>query len=151
MASFNKLIILGNLTADPELKQTQSGTSVCTFTVAVNRPRAQTGDVAVDYIDCVAWRKSAEFVAQYFRKGDSIIVEGPLQMRDWTDKNGNKRRAYELQCASVSFGGNKSANKPTEAQESAEAANYSAYNIPTAYGGNSAQYEEIQGEEQFPF
>jgi single-strand DNA-binding protein len=151
MASFNKLIILGNLTADPELKQTQGGLSVCSFTVAVNRPRAQSGDIAVDYIDCVAWRKSAEFVAQYFRKGDNIIAEGPLQMRDWTDKNGNKRRAYELQCSSVAFGGNKSANKPTEAQESAEAANYSADNIPTAYGGNSAQYEEIQGEEQLPF
>lgn len=147
MASFNKLIILGNLTADPELKQTQSGLSVCSFTVAVNRPRAQTGDIAVDYIDCVAWRKSAEFVAQYFRKGDSIIAEGPLQMRDWTDKNGNKRRAYELQCNSVSFGGTKSA----PAQTSAEVANYSVDNIPTAYGGNTAQYEEIPGDEALPF
>ena len=87
MASFNKVILIGNMTADPELKQTAAGVSVCSFSIAVNRRFAKTeqGQQTVDFINIVTWRQSAEFVSRYFKKGNPILVCGQIQTRTWTD------------------------------------------------------------------
>ena len=101
MASFNKVILIGNLTADPELKQTTNGISVCRFTLAVNRrgSRNASGDSnqqTADFITIVAWRERAEFVVKYFRKGRPILVCGQIQSRSWTDQNGQKHYSTEV-------------------------------------------------------
>lgn len=92
--NFNKTTLGGRLTATPELKQTPSGISVCTFTVAVNRKAAK--DQQTDFINCVAWRGTAEFISKYFKKGSSICIVGSIQTRTWTDNNNNKRFATEV-------------------------------------------------------
>jgi len=91
--SLNKAIIGGRLTGTPELKQTLQGVFVTTFTVAINR-RGKQGEA--DFINCIAWRQTAEFICRYFKKGSSICVAGSLQKREWTDKNGSKRYAIEV-------------------------------------------------------
>ena len=108
----NKIIIMGRLTRDPELRSTQNGTAVASFTLAVDRDGKdkQTGERAVDFIDCVAWRQTAEFVSRYFFKGRMALVEGRLQLRDWTNKEGNKRRAAEVMVNSIYFGDSKREN-----------------------------------------
>lgn len=104
----NKIVIQGRLTKDPELRRTQSGTAVASFTVAVDRDfKSQSGEKETDFIDVVAWRNTAEFVSKYFSKGRMAVVEGRLQLRDWTDKEGNKRRAAEIVADSVYFGDSK--------------------------------------------
>lgn len=100
----NHIDIMGRITRDPELRATGSGVSVCAFTVAVDRDYAQNGERETDFIDCVAWRKAGEFVARNFTKGSMIVVSGRLQMRGWTDKDGNKRRAAEVVADDVYFG-----------------------------------------------
>ncbi|MBO5990939.1 MAG: single-stranded DNA-binding protein [Lentisphaeria bacterium] len=93
----NRVILMGRLTADPELRQTPSGISVATFTVAVDRRyQAKGQERESDFIPCVAWRQTGEFISQYFQKGRMIAVEGNLQTRKYEDKNGNKRTAYEV-------------------------------------------------------
>ena len=94
----NKIFIMGRLTRDPELRHTQTGTAVASFTRAVDRDfkDKQTGERATDFIDVVAWRQATEFVSRYFTKGRMAVVEGRLQMRDWTDKDGNKHRSAEV-------------------------------------------------------
>lgn len=104
----NKIFIMGRLTRDPELRHTQSGTAVASFSLAVDRDfKEQDGSRATDFIDCVAWRSSAEFVDKYFSKGRMAVVEGRLQIRDWTDKDGNKRRSAEVVADNVYFGDSK--------------------------------------------
>ena len=104
----NKIFIMGRLTRDPELRHTQSGTAVASFSLAVDRDfKEQDGSRATDFIDCVAWRSSAEFVDKYFSKGRMAVVEGRLQIRDWTDKDGNKRRSAEVIVNSIYFGDSK--------------------------------------------
>ena len=104
----NHIVIMGRLTRDPELRKTNSGTSVASFTVAVDRDRAPEGqEKETDFIDCVAWRGTAEFVEKYFKKGRMIVVSGRLQLRDWTDKEGNKRRSAEIVADSCYFGDSK--------------------------------------------
>lgn len=102
----NKVFIMGRLTRDPELRHTQSGTAVSSFTLAVERDfkDKQTGETATDFIDVVAWRGTAEFVSRFFSKGRMAVVVGSLQIRDWTDKDGNKRRSAEVIAESVYFG-----------------------------------------------
>lgn len=100
----NHIDIMGRLTRDPELRATGSGVSVCSFTVAVDRDFSQNGEREADFIDCVAWRKAGEFVARNFTKGSMIVVSGRLQMRGWTDKEGNKRRTAEVVADDVYFG-----------------------------------------------
>ena len=110
--NFNQITIAGRLTADPELKQTQSGISVTSFTVAVNR-RAKKGEEAVaDFLPCVAWRQTAEFITKFFRKGSAICVTGSLQTRKWQDQNGNKRIAYEILTDEALFVENKDGGAP---------------------------------------
>lgn len=104
----NRIIVMGRMTRDPELRRTNSGTAVASFTVAVDRDfKSQSGEKETDFIDVVAWRNTAEFVSKYFSKGRMAVVEGRLQLRDWTDKDGNKRRSAEIVADSVYFGDSK--------------------------------------------
>ena len=104
----NRIIVMGRMTRDPELRRTNSGTAVASFTVAVDRDfKSQSGEKETDFIDVVAWRNTAEFVSKYFTKGRMAVVEGRLQIRDWTDKDGNKRRSAEIVADSVYFGDSK--------------------------------------------
>ena len=104
----NKIIIMGRLARDPELRRTQSGVSVTSFRIACDRDfKSQSGEKETDWIDVVAWRNTAEFVSKYFTKGRMAIVEGRLQTRDWTDKDGNKRTAVEVVADNVYFGDSK--------------------------------------------
>lgn len=104
----NKIIVMGRLTRDPELRRTQSGTAVTSFSVAVDRDfKNQAGEKETDFIDVVAWRNTAEFVSRYFTKGRMAVVEGRLQIRDWTDRDGGKRRSAEIVADSVYFGDSK--------------------------------------------
>ena len=105
----NRIVLMGRLTRDPELRQTQSGASVANFSLAVDRDfkDKQTGEKTTDFIDIVAWRSSAEFVSRYFAKGRMAVVEGRLQLRDWTDRDGNKRRTAEVLAEHVYFGDSK--------------------------------------------
>ena len=102
----NKIFIMGRLTRDPELRRTQTGTAVASFTLAVDRDfkDKSTGERATDFIDVSAWRQTGEFVSRYFAKGRMAVVEGRLQMREWTDKEGNKRRSAEVVAENVYFG-----------------------------------------------
>lgn len=101
----NKIIVMGRLTRDPELRRTGSGTAVTSFTLAVDRDfKDQSGNKETDFIDVVAWRNTAEFVSKYFTKGRMAVVEGRLQIRDWQDKDGGKRRTAEVVADNVYFG-----------------------------------------------
>lgn len=104
----NRIILMGRLTRDPELRRTQSGTAVTSFSLAVDRDfKSQSGDKETDFIDIVAWRSTAEFVSKYFTKGRMAVVEGRLQIRDWTDREGGKRRSAEVVADNVYFGDSK--------------------------------------------
>lgn len=105
----NRIQLMGRLTRDPELRATQSGISVASFTLAVERDFRDkaTGERVTDFIDVVAWRQTGEFVSRYFTKGRMAVVCGSLQMRDWTDREGHKRRSAEVVAESVYFGDSK--------------------------------------------
>ena len=104
----NKIILMGRLTRDPELRRTGSGTAVTSFSLAVDRDfKSQNGEKETDFIDIVAWRSTAEFVSKYFTKGRMAVVEGRLQIRDWTDRDGGKRRSAEVVADNVYFGDSK--------------------------------------------
>jgi single-strand DNA-binding protein len=103
----NNIILNGRLTETPELKSTAQGTPVASFTVAVPRDYKKDGKEITDFIPCVAWRQTAEFVTRYFSKGSLIIVNGALESRKYEDSNGNKRTAYEVKADKVYFGGSK--------------------------------------------
>ena len=105
----NKIFLMGRLTRDPELRRTQTGTPVASFSLAVDRDFKDkaTGERSTDFIDVVAWRQTAEFVSRYFTKGRMAVVEGRLQIRDWTDKEGGKRRSAEVVADNVYFGDSK--------------------------------------------
>ena len=106
----NKTFLMGRLVADPELRKTLSGISVCSFAIAVDRPYSREREQQTDFIDIVAWRQTAEFVSRYFSKGKMIIIEGSIQTRSYEDKNGNKRKAVEILADNVQFGEAKSAS-----------------------------------------
>ena len=139
----NHITIMGRLTRDPELRRTGSGIAVASFTVAVDRDFAPRdgGERETDFIDCVAWRQTGEFVSKYFTKGSMAVVSGRLQIRGWTDKDGNKRRTAEVVADNVYFGesrrsegGNSSYGGNTyggNAYGSAPAANY-GYSAPAS-------------------
>lgn len=139
MASLNKVILIGNLTADPEVKQTQSGLSVVSFTIAVNRRVGKDAEQKTDFINIVAWRKTAEFVGQYFKKGKPILVCGAIQTRSYTDNNGSKRYVTEVVADEVGFVESKAASEaPSGTYE------------PEAYG--APKFEDIDpNEEDLPF
>ena len=145
----NRIILMGRLTRDPELRHTQTGTAVASFTLAVDRDfkDRNSGERATDFIDVVAWRQTGEFVSRYFTKGRMAVVEGRLQMRDWTDKDGNKRRSAEVVADNVYFGDSKRDAESAGGYSSGYTGGYQAapsggYNAaPSGYsapvGGNS--------------
>lgn len=148
MASFNKVILIGNLTADPELKQTAQGTSVCSFTLAINRRfqrNADQGQPTADFISVVAWRERAEFVAKYFKKGRPLLVCGQLQSRSWTDAQGNKRYATEVVADEITFVENKNSAAAGEGSYAPE-----AYGASSAVAGNAPEFEEVD-DNSLPF
>lgn len=108
MSMYNKAILIGRLTRDPELRQTPNGVSVTTFTIAMNRPGGKT---TTDFIDIVAWRNTAEFICRYFSKGKAILVDGSIQTRSYTDKNGQNQRVWEIVADGVNFVESKSAGQ----------------------------------------
>lgn len=107
----NTAVIMGRLTADPELRQTQSGISVARFSVAVERPYSKGGERQTDFLDVVAWRNTADFVCRYFIKGQMIAISGSIQARTYTDRDGNKRKSVEIVADGVSFCGDKPERK----------------------------------------
>ena len=152
MADLNKIILMGHMTADPELKQTTSGISVCSFSIGVNRrfSRAEQGQQSVDFINIVSWRQQAEFVSRYFKKGSCIVVCGSLQTRNWTDNQGQKRYVTEVVADEVSFGAPASA-QGGEARPQGQAYTPAAYGTPSFDSTPSANFEEIPGDESLPF
>ena len=118
----NVIVVMGRLVRDPELRRTNSGTAVTSFTLAVDRDfKGQDGERETDFIDVVAWRGTAEFVFKYFSKGRMAVVEGRLQVRDWTDKDGAKRRSTEVIADNVYFGDSKKVpDSDTPAEPSGE-------------------------------
>lgn len=118
----NRIIIQGRMTKDPELRHTRSGAAVASFSLAVDRDfkDKQTGEKATDFIDIVAWRQTAEFVSRFFTKGRMAVVEGRLQIRDWTDRDGGKRRSAEVIADNVYFGDSKRDGGPGEGYSGGE-------------------------------
>ena len=108
----NHITVMGRLTRDPEIRHTASGTPCASFTIAVDRDfgKNENGEKETDFIDCVAWRNTAEFVSKYFNKGRMAVVSGRLQIRKWTDKDGNQRRSAEVVADNVYFGDSKQNN-----------------------------------------
>ena len=148
MASFNKVILIGNMVADPELKTTPSGVNVCSFRIAVGRRFVKPNEPQqTDFIDIVAWRAQAEFVAKYFAKGKPILVCGAIQSRNWQDKDGNKRTTVEVIADEVSFVERKSASEGGgPAMDSGSASSYS-----TSYDSSPKLFEEISSDDDLPF
>lgn len=111
----NHIVIMGRLTREPELRRTGSGVAVTSFTLAVDRDfsNKESGEKETDFIDCVAWRQTGEFVSKYFKKGSMAVVSGKLQIRSWTDKDGNKRRSAEVIADNVYFGDSKKSDSYT--------------------------------------
>ena len=137
----NHIVIMGRLTRDPELRRTGSGVAGASFTVAVDRDFSgrDGGERDTDFIDCVAWRNSGEFVSKYFTKGSMIVVSGRLQIRSWTDKDGNKRRTAEVVADNVYFGESKRSTEGGNTFASAPAPSFGGYSAPApSYGGYSA-------------
>ena len=154
---FNKAILIGRLTADPELKQTQSGISVCSFSIAVDRRfSGRDSERKTDFINITSWRQQAEFVCRYFHKGDVIGVEGSIQTRNYEDKNGNKRTAVEVVADRAFFVDSKnSAQGSGSSYPSNPSNNFSrpaAPAEPASYSsGSFGDFSEIDGEDDLPF
>ncbi len=159
--NFNKVILGGRLTADPELKTTTSGVSVTSFSVAVNRRfGGKNGEEApADFINCTAWRQQAELITRFFKKGSSICIVGSIQTRTWTDNNGAKRYATEVVVDEVNFVDSKNEN-PASGQGSTYSSPASQPYIPDSYGapsytspaaGDAPKFEEITDDDELPF
>lgn len=144
----NRIIIMGRLTRDPELRRTNNGTVVTSFSLAVERDYkdAASGQRATDFIDVVAWRHTGEFVAQYFSKGQMAAVEGRLQMRDWQDRDGNKRRSAEVVADNVYFAGSR---RDSDSQGSSYSSAGSGYAPPASQGDAFAELTD--DDEDLPF
>ena len=160
----NKIFLMGRLARDPELRRTQSGTPVVSFRLAVDRDFKDkaTGERSTDWIDVVAWRQTAEFVSRYFTKGRMAVVEGRLQMRDWTDKEGNKRTTAEVVADNVYFGDSKRdgdgggySSGYSQGGGYPSGGGYSAPAAPSGYGAPPAdgdQFSELSGDDgELPF
>ena len=145
----NRVVLMGRLTRDPELRRTQSGTAVASFSLAVDRDfKSQSGEKETDFIDVVAWRATAEFVAKYFTKGRMAVVEGRLQIREWKDRDGNNRRTAEVVADNVYFGDSKrDGQSGGDYAPPAYGSPVGSYTAPM--GGGFAELEEDGGELPF--
>ena len=139
---YNRAVLIGRLTADPELKTTQSGVSVCSFRIAVDRAYKKDGERGADFITIVAWRQQADFICRYFAKGRAIGIEGSIQTREYTDKDGNKRNAFEVVADRVFFVESKGQGN-TGTQPS---------NINTPPSGQAIDFfEPVDSDDDLPF
>ena len=153
----NHIVLMGRLTRDPELRRTQTGTAVASFTLAVERDySAQGNDRQTDFIDIVAWRNTAEFVSKYFVKGQMAVVSGRLQIRDWTDREGGKRRSAEVVADNVYFGESKrdrsgpSGGNYSQTQSGGYAGgNYTAEYTSPVSGSDFTELDEDDGDLPF--
>ena len=150
----NKIIVMGRLTHDPELRRTGSGTPVCSFSIACDRDfKSQSGEKETDFFDVVAWRATGEFVSKYFAKGRMVVVEGRLQIREWQDKEGNKRRSAEVIADNVYFGD----SRRDSSGDSGSGSYGGGYSAPAggyapAVGGGASGFAEIDEEDgDLPF
>ena len=130
----NHITIMGRLVRDPELRRTGSGVAVASFCVAVDRDFAPKdgGERKADFINCVAWRQTGEFISKYFTKGRMIVVDGRLEMRDWTDRDGNKRTAAEVIVDNAYFGDSKRDGDSSGSYSAPAAPSFGGYSAPTA-------------------
>ena len=146
----NHIVIMGRLTRDPELRYTQSQTPVASFTLAVDRDFGSRdgGEKQTDFIDCVAWRQTAEFVSKYFQKGSMAVVSGRLQIRDWTDREGGKRRSAEVVVDNMYFGESK---RREGGDMRGEPRHSSSYDAPAPSMGASAFSELGDDDGELPF
>ena len=145
----NHITIMGRLTRDPELRRTGGGIAVASFCVAVDRDFAdkQSGEKETDFIDCVAWRQTGEFVSKYFSKGKMAVVSGRLQMRNWTDNNGQKRTSAEVVADNVYFG-----SARTDGEHAAQTAFSGAEDSPRRVAGNASDFALLDGDDgELPF
>ena len=136
MPSFNKVILAGHLTEDPELKQTTTGTYVTSFSIGVNRRFAKEGERQSDFFNIVCWRQTAELVTKYCRKGDPLLICGSLQTRLWVDKNGSNRTAVEVVADEVTFLKSKQSTEPAPLNGAAK---------------QQPQFEELDTDDELPF
>lgn len=143
--NFNKVILGGRLTSDVELKQTPSGVSVCSFSLAVNRKTGKDQEQKTDFIDCQAWRQTAEFISKYFRKGSSLCIVGSIQKRTWKDKNGENRYATEVIVDEALFVDSKS-----DAQGTFDAMGYQEP-TPTFTKPVEPNFEAVDTDSDLPF
>ena len=147
--NFNKVILGGRLTAEPELKQTTNGIPVVSFSVAVNRRVAKGAEQKTDFINCVAWRQTAEFISRYFHKGSCICIVGNIQVRSWTDQNNQKRYATEVIVDEANFVDSASENR------GGQSAGYNPY--AGDQGGfaspaeDASHFEQVENEDDLPF
>ena len=147
----NQIVLMGRLTRDPELRHTQTGTAVTSFSLAIDRGYTPKdgGERQTDFIDIVAWRNTAEFVSKYFTKGQMAAVTGRLQIRDWTDKDGNKRKSAEVVADNVYFTESKKSREASASFSTADRDDSAgAYQTPVT-GSNFAQLEEDDGDLPF--
>ena len=142
----NTIAITGRLTAAPELKTTQTGLSVCSFSLAVKRPKVKD---TTDFINCVAWRQSAEYLCQYANKGDLIEVTGSLQSRSYEDKNGNKRTAFDVVADSLSVLNSRQSGQSTTDPTAADNSRFGAFVDNLQAQG--LDYEDITADDDIPF
>ena len=157
----NIVALMGRLTHTPELKTTQNGTSVCSFSIAVDRTYTPKGEERkADFIDIVAWRQQAEFVCKYFQKGSLIAIEGSLQTRQYQDKNGNNRTAVEVVANNINFAGSKNSNAGGGAnyqnsapsyQNAAPARPAAVEAAPSYSAGNADDFAVIDDSDDLPF
>ena len=143
----NRIVIMGRLVRDPDLRRTQAGTAVAAFTLAVERDfkDAATGERTADFIDCVAWRQTGEFVSRYFSKGRMAVAEGRLQLRDWVDRDGNKRRSAEVVVEQMYFGDSRSEGGQKSGQPVPKEAGYQAAYLST--GREADEFRELQDDD----
>ena len=144
----NHIVLMGRLTRDPELRQTQSGVSVASFTIAVDRDfqSRDSGEKQTDFIDIVAWRNTAEFVSKWFTKGQMAVVSGRLQIRDWTDREGGKRRSAEVVADNVYFGDSKKSREGGQ-PSGGRSGGYGDYDAPAI----KTDFEEVEDDGDLPF
>lgn len=143
--NFNKVILGGRLTADVELKQTNSGVAVAQFSIAVNRKYSKEGEQQTDFINCTAWRNTAEFISKYFKKGSSICVVGSVQVRSWTDNNNQKRYATDIVVDEAMFVDSKN---DTQTANNFTPDNYipDAYKVP-----EKEEFQPVDADADLPF
>ena len=155
MASLNKVILIGNLTADPELKQTQNGISVCSFSIGVTRRyKNAEGRYDSDFFNIVTWRSTAEFVSKYFRKGKSICIVGSLQQRSWVDQQQQKRYTIEVVADEVSFVDKMDSSQPYGGPAADQSRNVADTYNPPSYSstdGQADKFEDLTGDDDLPF